>query len=220
MKLTPGYLWGKILICTGALALLASAAILTYNIWDNIRAAGSAARLTKLLSLQIEENRSNAVTETDAPDAVQSEGGLPPGSPEDDNEPADIPQFIEIDGERFIGILSIPAFQLDLPVNDSIDEARLKETPCRYAGTINNSLVIAGHNYRKHFNPISKLEKGASVILTDAAGVTHLYKVEKTETVNATDITLMLDNSYDLTLFTCNYTGRARVAVRCLLQTP
>jgi len=109
---------------------------------------------------------------------------------------------------------------LELPVNDSLSENRLKETPCRYAGAIDDSLVIAGHNYSKHFGSLSKLVKGDIVTLTDAAGVDNLYMVEKIETVNATDIDVMLDDSFGLTLFTCNYSGRARVAVRCVKHDP
>jgi len=216
MKQKSDYRWGKILICAGALALLVSAGILAYNIWDENRAADSAARLTRILFQQIEENRISEVTGADTPDTGRSEDDLLSELTQDDNDSESTSVFIEIDGERFIGILSIPALTLDLPVNDNLNEIRLKETPCRYAGAIKNSLVIAGHNYRKHFGSLSKLVKGDLVTLTDAAGADHLYMVEKIETVNATDIAVMLDDSYGLTLFTCNYSGRARVAVRCV----
>ena len=215
-----GYLWGKILIYAGVLALLVSAGILTYSIWDNIRAADSAARLTQLLSMQIRENKRNHDPGNDPLYTGQAEDYSQNEQTQGDNDPENRPQFIVIDGERYIGLLSIPVFSLELPVNYSCDETRLKETPCRYAGSTNDSLVIAGHNYRKHFGSLSKLVKGDLVTLTDAAGVDHLYIVEKTETVQATDIDVMLDSSYGLTLFTCNYSGRARVAVRCIKHTP
>jgi len=220
MKRRSDSIWGRILICTGALALLVSAGILTYNIWDDIRAAGSAARLTRILFQQIEENMINYDPVVDPLHTGQPEDDLPSEQAQDDNTAENTPLFIEIDGERYIGILIIPAVSLELPVNDSIDDVRLKETPCRYAGSINNSLVIAGHNYRKHFNSLSKLVKGDLVTIIDAAGANHLYIVEQIETVNATDIDVMLDSSYALTLFTCNYSGMARVAVRCFEYTP
>ena len=215
-------IWGKIMICAGVLILLVSAGLLAYNIWDNNRVAGSTARVTRLLFEQIEVNKKNHDPGADPVDDVQAEDGLPlEQSQDDDNHDTENkPILVELDGEKYIGILSIPALSLELPINYSWDYNKLKKTPCRYAGGINDSLVIAGHNYRNHFNPLTRLRNGDSVKLTDMAGVEHFYIVEKTETMSATDISGMLDNSYDLTLFTCNYSGMARVAVRCVRHNP
>ena len=215
-------LWGKVLICAGVLVLLVSAGLLAYNIWDNNRAAESTARVTRLLFEQIEVNKKNRDPGTDSPVVGESEDDLSSEQPQDDNnnDTEDTSVSASLDGERYIGILSIPALSLELPINYSWDYNKLKKTPCRYAGGINDSLVIAGHNYRNHFNPLTRLRKGDSVKLTDMAGVEHFYIVEKIETMSATDIGGMLDSSYDLTLFTCNYSGMARVAVRCVRHNP
>ena len=214
--------WGKIMISAGVLVLLVSAGLLAYNIWDNNRAAESTARVTRLLFEQIEISGKNHDSGLDSPTAGQSEEDLPPEQTQDDNflDSANTPVSALFDGERYIGILSIPSLSLELPVNYNWDYNKLKKTPCRYAGGINDSLVIAGHNYRNHFNPLTRLRIGDSVMLTDMAGVEHLYKVEKIETMSATDIAGMLDRSYDLTLFTCNYSGMARVAIRCVRHNP
>ena len=219
MKPRTSYIWGKVLIYAGVLALLMSAGILAYNIRNETRAAKSAARVTQIFFERIEDNKSQ--NPVDPLHSGQTGDDLPLNQTEDDNnnlENTDL--FIEIDGERYIGILSIPVLSLELPINISLNESRLNETPCRYVGNISDSLVIAGHNYRKHFSSLSKLELGDLVILMDAAGVNHLYIVEKLETINATDIDAMLDGSYGLTLFTCNYSGMARVAVRCVKYNP
>ena len=208
MKRKSDFIWGKAMICTGVLALLISAGILVYNVWDEARVADATARVVQILLQEIEANKKNhdSVIET-----------LSDGQ-EDNNDTENTPLFIEAGGERYIGILSISALALDLPVNNILSESRLKETPCRYGGDVNTSLVIAGHNYKRHFGSLSNLVKGDSVTLTDARGVNHLYTVEKIVTMNATDIEGMLDGSYGLTLFTCNYSGIARVAVRCVKQ--
>jgi len=206
MKRKSDYIWGKIMIYTGVLVLLISAGILAYNIWDENRAADSTARINQIMTEHIENNIKNR-------DSIEDPLYT---DPEDNNDSDNTPLFIEINGERYIGILNIPVLSLELPVNYILSDRRLKETPCRYAGDINTSLVIAGHNYRRHFSPLAKLRNGDSVTLTDAGGVNHSYTVDKIVTMNATDIEIMLDSSYELTLFTCNFSGMARVAVRCV----
>jgi len=198
--------WGKFLIYAGALALLISAGIIAYNIWEETRAADSAARVTQIMFEQIEDHKGN------------HDSGIEPLSAGSADDSENTPLYIEINGEKYIGILSIPALSLELPVNNSLCDNRLKETPCRYAGGINDSLVIAAHNYRNHFGSLANLVEGDLVTITDAAGVDHPYIVEKVVTMSATAIDVMLDDSYELTLFTCNYSGRARVAVRCAKQ--
>ena len=212
---------GKIMICAGVLTLLISAGLLAYNIWNENRAAESTARVVPLLLKHIDEHKKSNDPGADSPVAGQAEDGLPSEQTQDDYyDPENTLLSAPIGGERYIGILSIPVLSLELPINNNWDYNKLRKTPCRYAGGINDSLVIAGHNYKNHFNPLNKLRKGDSVMLTDMAGVEHFYIVEKTETMSATDIDGMLDSSYDLTLFTCNYSGMARVAVRCVRHNP
>jgi sortase A len=80
--------------------------------------------------------------------------------------PGDDMTVREIDGQDYIGYLSIPALDLELPVMSSWDEERLKIAPCRHFGsTWNDNLVIAGHNYKRHFGFLSKLERGDGVFL-------------------------------------------------------
>lgn len=109
---------------------------------------------------------------------------------------------VEIDGYGYIGYLSIPACDLDLPVMSEWDYARLKIAPCRYTGsTKTDDLVIAAHNYVRHFKSLWNIPVGETVYFTDMDGVRHTYAVAAGE--------------YALTLFTCNNGGTARVTVRC-----
>ncbi len=62
---------------------------------------------------------------------------------------------MKIDGNYYIGVLTIPSLDLSLPVMEDWDDEKLKISPCRYAGSLyQKNLVIAGHNYQRHFNGI------------------------------------------------------------------
>lgn len=123
---------------------------------------------------------------------------------------------VEIDGYAYVGYLSIPAIELELPVMSEWDYPRLKIAPCRYTGsTKTGDLVIAGHNYTRHFGPLSRLSEGDQVIFTDMDGEIWVYAVAAVEVLAPTAIEDMTASGYDLTLFTCTYGGTSRVTVRC-----
>ena len=132
-------------------------------------------------------------------------------SPTQEEEP------IALDGETYLGYLTIPALGLELPVQAEWQMENLKISPCRYAGSLQDGgLVIAAHNYRQHFGKLSTLQAGDSVSLTDTVGIVHSYTVEKVETLQPTQIEEMTSDQWPLTLFTCTYGGKARTAVRCV----
>lgn len=121
-----------------------------------------------------------------------------------------------VDGEAYIGRLEIPSLQREMPVMSEWSKERLRQTPCRYAGSAYlQNLVIAGHNYRAHFSGIGNLKKGDSVIFTDMDGNRFFYEVAETEILNAEETERMTESWWALTLFTCTAGGGRRVAVRC-----
>lgn len=123
---------------------------------------------------------------------------------------------VEIDGYAYVGVLSIPALELELPVMSEWDYTRLKIAPCRYAGsTKTDDLVICAHNYTRHFGPIRNLTPGDTVTFTDMDGVVWQYEVVAVDILVPTDVEDMTAGGYDLTLFTCTYGGASRVTVRC-----
>ena len=126
------------------------------------------------------------------------------------------PGLIEIDGELYLGILKIPALNLELPVNNEWSYERLEVSPCRFAGDFTGGLVICAHNYRVHFANLSRLAPGDEIIITDAAGREHIYIVELTEIIAGTDVSGMVDTPFELTLFTCTPDGRDRITVRSM----
>ena len=123
---------------------------------------------------------------------------------------------VEIGGYRYIGYLSVPSLELTLPVLSEWDYARLKIAPCRYTGsTKTDDLVIAGHNYTRHFGRLKELTEGDQVFFTDMDGKTWAYEVAVVEVLAPTAVEDMTDSGYDLTLFTCTYGGQSRVTIRC-----
>lgn len=128
-------------------------------------------------------------------------------------------QQMELDGTRYLGVLNIPALELELPVQADWSYEKLLTTPCVYKGSIQDGgLVILAHNYRRHFGGIRHLRPGDEIRLTDAVGSEFLYQVDELTVLDAVEVEEMADHSCDLSLFTCTYGGKARVTVRCTLQ--
>ncbi len=122
----------------------------------------------------------------------------------------------EIDGYGYIGYLSIPALNLDLPVMSEWDYGRLKISPCRYYGsTKTDNLVIAAHNYRYHFGYLGRLKPDDIIIFTDMDAEISRYRVTSVELLMPTDVDKVKDAGDDLILYTCTYGGEKRIIVRC-----
>lgn len=123
---------------------------------------------------------------------------------------------VTVDEYEYMGYLSIPALGLELPVMAQWSYPRLKIAPCRYYGSPQEeNLVIAAHNYPRHFGGLAGLEKGAEVIYVDMEGKEWRYGVEAVDVLAPEAVEEMTEAGYALTLFTCTYGGANRVTVRC-----
>ena len=124
--------------------------------------------------------------------------------------------YTEINGYDFIGYLSIPVLKLELPIMSDWDFERLKIAPCRQFGsTGGGNLVIAGHNYTRHFGYLQKLKTGDLVLFADMEGVMNTYEVKAVEVLQPSAVDEVKNSIWDLTLYTCTYGGKSRVAVFC-----
>lgn len=180
---------GRICTALGALLVLAALMLWDYNDAEATRAEATAQELlAEVTALQADPAENTALSAT--PETAQE--------------------------ENFLGVLTIPALDLELPVYATCDDERMKDTVCRYSGsTDTKDLVIAGHNYKKHFGGLTNLQPGDEVTLQTMDGNTYTYQVMALETLNATAVDEMTSGEYALTLFTCDYSGNARIAVRC-----
>ncbi len=123
---------------------------------------------------------------------------------------------VEIDGYAYIGYLSIPSLNLELPIMADWDDTRLEIAPCRYTGSVRGEdLVLMAHNYTTLFGGLSKLSEGDSVIFTDMDGVRTEYQVVGHDILEPSAVEEMTSGDFDLTLFTCTYGGKSRVTVYC-----
>ena len=183
------------LMSVGVILIGFAMGLLIYNNYESKKARESSGVLMESIRLSLAENE---LTE-----------GI--------TDPFDEEMVIkEIDGYGYIGYLSIPALQLDLPVMSEWDYGRLKISPCRYYGsTKTDNLVIAAHNYRFHFGYLGHLKPGEKVVFTDMESEKHIYQVTAVEQLMPTDVDKVKDSGDDLILYTCTYGGAKRITVRC-----
>lgn len=192
---------GTILISFGLLLIVLALSLTVYNIWDEKRAGQEASEVLEKLTEEIDEPTEEAEAEM-----------LYQMYP-DMEMPA-----IQIDGKRYLGILEIPALDLRLPIMESWSYPNLKISPCRYEGSVySEDLIIAGHDYRSHFGLLKMLQKGDQMTLIDVDGNQFVYEVAGKEVLAGTDVEEMKSGDWDMTLFTCTYSGRTRMTIRCEL---
>lgn len=185
----------KTLMTMGVICIALSACLLCYNNYENKKAQEFSDAVMLVLKEMVETEK----LQNQRPD------------PFDDTMTEK-----KINGYNYVGYLSIPALEIDLPVMSEIDRTRLKIAPCRYYGsTKRDNLVIAAHNYRFHFGYLGHLKKEDVVIFTDMDGVDHTYKVKRVDQVTPYDVDKVKDTGYELTLYTCTYGGAKRIVARC-----
>ena len=123
---------------------------------------------------------------------------------------------VEIDGYDYIGFIGLPTLQQELPVMADWSYPQLKISPCRFAGSIyTDNLVLMAHNYSYHFGSLKDLRVGDTVTFTDMDGQIIYYQVVAMDVLDPYAVEEMNAGEYDLTLFTCTYSGTSRVTVRC-----
>ena len=199
-------------IAVGILMLAAAVLLGGYNLYDEYRAGKSAGAVLEELQQQIPAVKTPE--ETSAQEVYLPDGSqLPDYSVNPDME---MPEK-EIAGDYYIGVLEIPSLGISLPVIGEWDYDALQIAPCRYSGSAyTGNLVIAAHNYQTHFGRIKTLSSGDQVVFTDVKGRSFLYEVSAVETIQSTAVEEVLNEEWDLTLFTCTIDGFERVAVHCL----
>ncbi len=123
------------------------------------------------------------------------------------------------DGRDYYGILEIPELEMSIPVLAGYSEADLKTMPCVYYGCReNNDLVISGHNYNTQFGEINHVNGTITAKLTQLDGSVSYYVSTGMESLNPDQVDEMVSGDWDMTLFTCSFSGDKRVAVRFELQ--
>ncbi len=222
---------GTAFVLLGILLLLAAAGLTAYNIWDNNRAGDRSDALLEQWQ-QESGNGGGEEASSSGEDASEQEGSSEGEAGSAGSESSAAPSYegipdyildpgmdmptVEVDGVSCIASIEIPAIGISLPVISEWNYPNLRIAPCRYSGSAyTNDLVIAGHNYARHFGGLRYLSAGSQVILTDAEGHRFTYTVSYVEVLDPSQVEEMLTGDWDLTLFTCTLDTATRVTVRC-----
>lgn len=206
MKTDPGRIW----INTGLLLLAAALFLWAYNGQESRRAGDSAQQVITELTQSL----------TQQPPA---EAGA---DPDREEAPAvKLPEYLldaqrempekTVNGRAYIGVLSIPSLNLELPVLSQWSYPNLKDAPCRYSGSLyQNDLIICAHNYASHFGRLKTLQPGDTLLFTDMDDQVVTFQMVEQETLEPNDQEAMTTGDWDLTLFTCTPGGQTRVTLR------
>ena len=206
---------GKIMIIVGTMLFLSALFLAVYNILEDRKGGEVSGEILSKLKIEM---------------GIPPDGGVPVetikegdyGIPENDlfeDYERTVPKeekLIEIDGRYYIGIISIPLLNIELPVASEWSYDNLKMSPCRYKGSVyEDNMIIAAHNYSSHFGGINQLNTGDIITFTDGWGDVYTYELLQTEIIDGYDIDAMdFGTGWDLTLFTCTLSGQSRVTVR------
>lgn len=207
----PGLAW----FVAGILLITAACVLVLGNLLEDQQAGRASAKVMESLRMMAVSESSTSIDNLPTGDTPEPEPEVPdyvlnPGMP--------MPEET-VDGRDYIGILAIPAVELELPIQSAWSYPNLKASPCRFTGSVyTDDMIIAGHDYRTHFRSLRSLTGGERVIFTDVDGNVFAYNVSFIETIGGTDVDGLTGGAaetWDLTLFTCTADGASRVVVRC-----
>jgi len=189
---------GKVFITLGIILIAISVSMIIYNKYEDLSAGKASQDVLAIIEENVEENN----IENDLDILV--------------NDSSKEMDTTKIKGYDYIGTIIIPKLNLELPIMSEYDYDRLKKAPCRYYGSIyTNDLIICGHSYKTHFRYLNKLKQKDLVVFTDVNNTSYIYEVLEIEVLEKTDVEKMINNDYDLTLYTCTNGGIDRLAIRC-----
>lgn len=187
---------GKYLIILGVILTDISLSLFTFNNLEDYHASKNSFEVLEM----IDDNKNEEIV-TNVSNLTKQEENV-----------------INVRGNDYIGIIEIPALNLELPIMSEFTYDKLKIAPCRYFGSIQtNDLVICGHSYLAHFGNLYRLQPKDIIIINDFHKQ-YIYEVEAIEILEATDINNMLDSQFDLTLYTCTKDSLRRVTIRANLK--
>ena len=192
---------GKLLMTIGLLLIAAAFLLMVYNIWESKKAENMSEEILNQIKDEQDENVSSDDADEKPLYEIYPDMEMP---------------VLRIDGVDYIGILIVPSLGLELPVAGNWSYPNLRRSPCRYKGSAySNDMIIAGHNYSRHFGGLKYLAIGEEISFRDVDGHIFQYQVDDIETIPGTAVEDMHAGEWDMTLFTCTYGGKSRVTIRC-----
>ena len=206
-------------IAIGVVFLMGALLLFLANDAEDAKVAKEAGKTIALIREEMLNQKRDDLPEQKQDDPMNNDVGADPAITDKAEELArgndSLDETVYVDGINYLGVLFIPGIELELPVSDELSETILKKVPCKYYGSIEDGLVISGHNYKSGFGRLSKVKRGDEVILVGADGTKHGYVVEEIEILNPDQVEEMIRTDFELTLYTCTFGGKQRVTVRC-----
>lgn len=200
---------GTAFVVLGAVLIIIALSAVIINLWQEEMSGLNADHAMEQLWEQMTVDPVPATPDTPA---LLPENGSTSDAPEFRPMPE-----IQVDGISYVGYLSIPALNLELPVISESTEQNLEIAPCRFFGTVyQKDFVIGGHRYRRHFRKLSTLGYGERLSFTDVEGNVYIYEVAECEVLEPNQAEYLCSGDWDLSLFTCTPGGMTRVVLRCL----
>ena len=221
---------GLLLMLLGGAMLLGAAGFMAANLYEENRAATVSARAVAQIRLRLNAPDATPQLNDDATPAPslpqETSSPVPEATSLPDILTDDHPLYVQnpgvtmpeqvIDGQAYIGMMTIPRLGLELPVISEWSYPKLKLAPCRYTGSVyKDDMIICGHNYVNHFRRFTEMEDGDEITFTDMDGNVFRYEVILKELIGRNDTDRMVSGDWDLTLFTCEKGGKNRVTLRC-----
>ena len=187
--------WKYILISLGIGLCLCAAILAVYYLWEDNRAA----KFSDELLQQVQPSANSASSVYDTSISSMSTGETKAS-------------------EHVWAVLEIPKLGLRLPVWDTYSEEQLRKTPCRYGEEEcqDGQFIFAGHNYQSHFGRLYQLQAEDIVNVSFMDGAQRQYRVTQVDEIAGTSRSQLFTGDWDLTLFTCDFSGQYRVLVRCV----
>lgn len=214
---------GRLLIIIGTVLLSAALSLVFYNNYRQRKSNESMQSVLDDVKAQIVINTESSTDDGKNPDESKPDSFTPPSHNQNISNQFELEeQTVVVEEKEYIGVLSIPAINLELPVMNDWSYDDLYITACRYSGSIaSGDIIIAAHNYRYFFGPIDNLNSGDRITFTSVDGTVYNFEVSQSELVDGSDSAAMKAGSddWDLTLFTCTWSGTSRLAVRAHLIT-
>ena len=203
---------GTAFVALGAVLILIALSAVIINLWQEEMSGLNADHAMEQLWEQMTVDPVPATPDTPDTPALLPENGSTSDAPEFRPMPE-----IQVDGISYVGYLSIPALNLELPVISESTEQNLEIAPCRFFGTVyQKDFVIGGHRYRRHFRKLSTRGYGERLSFTDVEGNVYIYEVAECEVLEPNQAEYLCSGDWDLSLFTCTPGGMTRVVLRCL----
>ncbi len=201
---------GRFLIAIGAMLILAALSLVLYNL--NIQKSAD-----EKMSELLEETKSVIPSTYVDYDPKEKERDSLLSDLDNISVPSQETPAAEVREIEIIGFIQIPGLDLELPVTSGWNYDLMSLAACRYSGELlDKNLIICAHNYSGFFQNLDALNSGDMIYFIDVNGVRYTYEVIQSELLSgyAVDTLLDGDDYWDLTLFTCTWSGRSRVTVR------